>query len=101
MDVVLRHQGDGHTIPPYRKFKLNHSATSREHLWINVPLKLRAWCLKFTCSCRSSDSVDVDLGNAGGVVVNDHLDSWNIQTPFEPKTEVRLKSWSAFTKATL
>lgn len=36
---------------------------------------------KLTCSCRSSDSVDVDLGKAGGVVVDDDLDSRNIQTP--------------------
>lgn len=34
-----------------------------------------------TCSRCSSDSVDVGLGKAGGVVVNDDLDSWNIQTP--------------------
>lgn len=34
----------------------------------------------FTCSCRSSDSVDVDLGESGGVVVDYNLDCWNIQT---------------------
>lgn len=33
-----------------------------------------------TCSGRSSDSVDVDLGKSGGVVVNDDLDRRNIQT---------------------
>lgn len=36
--------------------------------------------IKVTCSCSSSDSVNVDLGKAGGVVVDDDLDSWNIQT---------------------
>lgn len=34
----------------------------------------------FTRSCRSSDSVDVDLGESGGVVVDDNLDRRNIQT---------------------
>lgn len=34
-----------------------------------------------TCSCCSPDSVDVDLRKAWGVVVNDNLDSWDIQTP--------------------
>lgn len=34
-----------------------------------------------TCSGCSPDSVDVDLGKAGGVVINDDLDSWDIQTP--------------------
>lgn len=33
-----------------------------------------------TCPCCASDSVDVDLGEARGVVVNDDLDCWNIQT---------------------
>lgn len=36
---------------------------------------------KKTCSGCSPDSVDVDLGKAGGVVINDNLDSWDIQTP--------------------
>ena len=38
-----------------------------------------------TCSCCPPDSVDVGLGKAGGVVVNDDLDSWNIQTPVGQK----------------
>lgn len=36
--------------------------------------------LRFTCPCCASDSVDVDLGEARGVVVDDDLDCWNIQT---------------------
>lgn len=36
---------------------------------------------KVTCSCCSPDSVDVYLGEAGGVVVDDDLDRWNIQAP--------------------
>lgn len=35
---------------------------------------------RVTCSCCASDSVDVDLGEARGVVVDDDLDCWNIQT---------------------
>lgn len=33
-----------------------------------------------TCSRRASDSVDVDLGKSGGVVVDDNLDCGNVQT---------------------
>lgn len=38
---------------------------------------------KATCSRCPSDSVDVDLGETGGVVVDDDLDRWNIQAPVE------------------
>lgn len=35
---------------------------------------------RVTCPRCASDSVDVDLGEARGVVVDDDLDCWNIQT---------------------
>lgn len=43
-----------------------------------------------TCSRRASDSVDVDLGKSGGVVVNDNLDRRNVQTSVASGNEKRL-----------
>ena len=52
-------------------------------------------CFKVTCSCCSSDSMDVDLRKSGGVVVDDDLDSWNIQTPVKEQERCQEKVISA------
>lgn len=86
MDVVLRHQCDGHTIPPCRGRKetiimyVLHVLLVRHEVIAGKLLEKRK---KATCSRCPSDSVDVDLGETGGVVVDDHLDRWNIQAPVE------------------
>lgn len=56
------------------------------HVWAGFSLEMfvdegHVEKFRVTCSCCSSNSVDVDLGEAGGVVVDDDLHSRNIQTP--------------------
>lgn len=92
VDVILCHQCDGHTIPPCRGRKpscmcciyfrcvMTKSKSLMGNTWMMLLLKKRE---KATCSRCPSDSVDVDLGETGGVVVDDDLDRWNIQAPCE------------------
>lgn len=81
MDVVLRHQRDRHAVPPCRGRKAQQAgAAFILSLYEPKMMILHKSSETFTCSCRSSDSVDVDLGESGGVVVDYHLDCRNIQT---------------------
>lgn len=56
------------------------------------PLKKRKAA---TCSRCPSNSVDVDLGETRGVVVDDDLDRWNIQAPVKEQERGQNKAISA------
>lgn len=50
-----------------------------------------------TRPCRASHPVDVDLGEAGGVVVDDDLNRWNIQaTGWEESGNVAVNTWQSW-----
>lgn len=75
VDVVLCHQRDGHTVPACRG-----SAHYLECPTFTLVCGGTSVSQRVTCPCCASHPVDVDLGEARGVVVDDGLNCWNIQT---------------------
>lgn len=78
VDVILRHQRDGHAVPACRG-----SAQCSE-----CPTFARVCASTSVSQCvtrprGASHPVDVGLREAGGVVVDDDLNCWNIQTTAE------------------